>query len=1034
MKWSQLPALAALLFCGSSSARSAGSMIPEVAAELASQRAPLVATMDWGPQDQEGGAPISLTASDGSGLWMRSLQVRGLVQDPLAFTELHMVFENPEDRVVEGRFEITLPPGAAISRFAMKIEERWMEGEVVEKQKARRAYEDFLHRRQDPALLEKDAGNQFRARVFPIPAGGEKELILSYSQELDGSADPYEVMLQGLPELERLDVDLMADTWSRRAPRASHTLHKEMFQPQADLLLGFEGGPRAVGLRGGQYGVARVQPLLDESADALNGLVLLFDTSASRSLGFEAKVQRLGQLLQELASQSLPGTALQLVCFDQEVRLAYAGPLLGFGQQQQREILQRGALGASDLGAALDWAAEHTQSSRVLLVTDGIATAGDQEATRLKEQVRALSAKGVQRLDVLVDGGIRDELLLAELCRAGLPRDGVLLEASQAAAEQAQRLQRATRSGIQVQVPGAEWIWPTVLDGVQSGDELLVYARLPQGQAMQVQLTGAELAAPIAFAPAEPALLERAAVQANIERLTHSQASIEDEHARQEIVDEIVHFSTYYRVLSDYTALLVLETELDYARYGIERTALARILTIGEDGLQYLGRKEPEVLDLPVQEPVAKAKKKKNGGADHGERSFHADAEGSDDFGVTEGAEPELEEEARPEQSGALDELASSAQAPPPADPAPADSAPPPPARSARSDVASGPETRVTGRVAASEPMAERAVRRERESRRSDEDSRAAPEKADPWTGRYAEVMQLLLAERKAEALELAQLWLAESPGDVLALLALGEALEALGDLAAAARAYGSIIDLFPSRADLRRMAGERLERLGPAGLALAADSFATAVRQRPDHPSGHRLLAYALLRSEGPEQAFEALLQGLDSSFAENRFGGVRRILREDLGLVAAAWLRDEPARADEIEAALEEQGASLPLEPSTRFVLVWETDANDVDFHIYDGKRNHAYYGHRELRSGGQLYADITTGYGPECFTIEGDARAFPYTLQAKYYSRGPMGYGMGTLHVLHHDGEGGLTLISQPYVIMKDQAFVDLGVVGE
>ena len=50
-----------------------------------------------------------------------------------------------------------------MSRFAMKLPEGWQEAEVVEKQAARAAYEDALHRRQDPALLEKAAGNQFSA-------------------------------------------------------------------------------------------------------------------------------------------------------------------------------------------------------------------------------------------------------------------------------------------------------------------------------------------------------------------------------------------------------------------------------------------------------------------------------------------------------------------------------------------------------------------------------------------------------------------------------------------------------------------------------------------------------------------------------------------------------------------------------------------------------------------------------------------------------------------------------------------------------
>ena len=42
------------------------------------------------------------------------------------------------------------------------------------------------------------------------------------------------------------------------------------------------------------------------------------------------------------------------------------------------------------------------------------------------------------------------------------------------------------------------------------------------------------------------------------------------------------------------------------------------------------------------------------------------------------------------------------------------------------------------------------------------------------------------------------------------------------------------------------------------------------------------------------------------------------------------------------------------------------------------------------------------MTTGYGPECFTIPGVPKAFPYLIRAHYYARGPMGYGMGKLQV--------------------------------
>jgi uncharacterized protein YfaP (DUF2135 family) len=109
---------------------------------------------------------------------------------------------------------------------------------------------------------------------------------------------------------------------------------------------------------------------------------------------------------------------------------------------------------------------------------------------------------------------------------------------------------------------------------------------------------------------------------------------------------------------------------------------------------------------------------------------------------------------------------------------------------------------------------------------------------------------------------------------------------------------------------------------------------------------------------------------------------------------------------------------------------VLNWETDANDVDLHIRDAKGDHAYYRNPRLRSGGVLYHDVTTGYGPECFSIHGKARAFPYRLRVDYYARGPMGYGMGRVQVVDYDGAGGLRFDDRPFVVLEDGAFVDLG----
>lgn len=337
---------------------------------------------------------------------------------------------------------------------------------------------------------------------------------------------------------------------------------------------------------------------------------------------------------------------------------------------------------------------------------------------------------------------------------------------------------------------------------------------------------------------------------------------------------------------------------------------------------------------------------------------------------------------------------------------------------------------RVRGEMDRSERPAENVDGDAIDDQEEREASGASTESTDPlagWEGRYRDVMALVLADRLADAEALAQTWRAESPGDPLALLALGEVWQRAGRLADAARAYGSLIDLFPSRADLRRLAGNRLEALGELGLPLAIDTYRVAVGQRADHPASHRNLAWALARAGEHAAAIDALVAAKEQPF--QRFEAAHRILAEDAALIAAAWKKRDP------KAPVANQLEPLGVKPATghalRFVLNWETDANDVDFHIHDAKGGHAYYSSRELPSGGTLYADITSGYGPECFAIDKPG-AFPYRLQAHYYSRGPMGFGMGRLQVIEHDGHGALHIEDRPFIVMTDGAYVPLGVV--
>jgi hypothetical protein len=894
----------------------------------------------------------------------------------------------------------------------MRVNDQLQEGEVVETQAARVAYEDFLHRRQDPALLEAEAGNEFSARVFPIPANGTKELIVSYSQTLTRHDEPYALPLRGLPKLGSLSIRALVSKQTGSGPasslggqRVQHDvvqLDKHGWTPDRDFELAHEG--TRLGLRHDNLVAARVVPVADGGEKAaVPSLFVLLDTSASRALGLEEQLSTLEALLPQLGD-----LRVRVAAFDQTVAQVFDGRSTQLSELR-RAVLARRALGASDLEGALKWTADALSKdkfARVLLVSDGVATAGETSADKLRAHVKALANVGVQRLDVLAASGIQDDALLSRLVTAGLAHDGVMLDMKRAPDSLAQKLLRTTRSGIKLTIDGAGWVWPSTLNGVQPGDEFVIFADLPASRSLALKVDGKPLPLAGALASVERPLLERAWVKARIDRMLEQRDAVSD--TDRDLADALktqsIELSTKYRVLSPFTSLLVLETEADYARFHIERRALADILTVDASGIGVIHRSDIAPLQLA--------------------------ARGAPDKAML--AQPR-------------DGLANVQAAPPPAAE---------PAAMMEADMESAHEGLGSAGVpagfggsasmaamaaprAAAPTRARSIAREEAADERRIEAPRPAPvaEKkklVEPVSGQLQEVLALLQSDRKA-ALARALAWRAKDAGDVLALIALGESWEALDDLPSAERAYGSIIDLFPGRADMRRFAGERLERIrSERALALAVDSFRNSVAQRPDHPASHRLLAFALIKQGHPHDAFEALLVGIRQHYPEGRFRGVDRILREDLGLAAAAWIKAEPALAEDIGGKLIHEGGRAEDKPSLRFVLNWETDANDVDFHIIDGKGGHAYYSDPHLPSGGDLYADVTTGYGPECFTIRGNARAYPYQLQAHYYRQGPMGYGMGKLEVIEHDGKGNLRFEERPFVVMQDGAFVELGTI--
>lgn len=519
------------------------------------------------------GAPWTLTASDGSGLELARVDAKGVVEGPLAFTELHLYFHNPEARVREGTFAITLPPGATLSRFAMEDAGGFMEAEVVARSLARRAYEDFLHRRQDPALLERAAGNLFTARVFPIPASGDKHLVISFAHELAGGA--YVLPLRGLPAVGRIDVTV--DAARLDGTRETHQLHERGWLPDRDFFVGTLG-PSAVAA--GSLVAAAVPIRMAASAvaaDAPRSLTLLVDTSASRALGFARYAGEVRELIAALRARYGGQLELEVAAFDQEVQPIYRGPAAGYGEEAHEALVERGAAGASNIGAAIEWLAGSGGRRRVAIVTDGVATAGP-EAPAIAAALRGLGdAQRLERLDVVLAGGIRDEAFAAGLARAGLARAGDVHDLDRGADAVAAGLGEAVLVDVEIEVPGAAWVSPRRLPAVRAGSApVMVYAAMATAVGSIDVIVGGERRTLEPARGTRP-LLERAVARAEIEELDRRLSALGSSgEAAAALRKQIEQRAVAMRVVSSQTAMIVLETEQDYARPSASRSPAPR--------------------------------------------------------------------------------------------------------------------------------------------------------------------------------------------------------------------------------------------------------------------------------------------------------------------------------------------------------------------------------------------------------------------------------------------------------------------------
>lgn len=577
------------------------------------------------PQWQENDFPLP----------MKAMAVDVVVENQVARVALDQTFHNPRPETLEGVYRFTVPPDAALSRLAMYVEGTLTESAVVERMAARRIYEEIVYRRRDPALAEWTGAGRVDMRIFPLVGRQDKRVIVAYTQSLPRLYDDWTLTVP-MPELDDAVDELamkvrIADCGTCEVHSPSHPVevahdgdaavvtYKKAGAEVGDSLVLTVRDPaknaRVAKANDGdvQYLLVRGRPDLADGAVAgersPRRWVILDDVSASRgALERRAQAELIDRLIDTIDEDDL----VTVATFDVAVRRygeeTVRAASLDRGALRTWLLKERGGVGATDLGDALDEAATMlnengaiaASDAYIVYLGDGVVTGGARDLAALKKRIEG---KATFIGFAVGDGADVPSLGVLTDATGGLvvpidPADDLGWRALDAIA--VLYTPRVTALEARIVDPAGKPVSEAVayLRGSQlaEGDELEVVVRAPKGAeiaAVEVrgERTGAAWEHRIELASATPTshagYLPRLWAQRHVQALILKRGTapepqpcsgepcptLEEQRIayREVLRKEIVGLGKQFFLLSPHTSLIVLENDAMYAQYGVEK-------------------------------------------------------------------------------------------------------------------------------------------------------------------------------------------------------------------------------------------------------------------------------------------------------------------------------------------------------------------------------------------------------------------------------------------------------------------------------
>ena len=146
----------------------------------------------WSSSNHAAGL-MTPTGSNLPQLDIREHHVNVVIEDGYAVTSVEQVFSNPNNTDLEAIYSFPVPEKAAVGEFTYWIDGQAVTGEVLEKEQAREIYEEEKQAGRETALTEQDSYRTFDISVYPVRAGQDVRIKLTYIQpvHVDSSIGRY---------------------------------------------------------------------------------------------------------------------------------------------------------------------------------------------------------------------------------------------------------------------------------------------------------------------------------------------------------------------------------------------------------------------------------------------------------------------------------------------------------------------------------------------------------------------------------------------------------------------------------------------------------------------------------------------------------------------------------------------------------------------------------------------------------------------------------------------------------------------------